>query len=75
MQYIVTAQRNMTVVNTLKEVYGFLQELKARGITYANVLGAGQSVRLTENGFWVWTDAEETTTKGSSGAQPTPLAS
>lgn len=60
MSYIVTTrERNMAVCDTLKEVFSFLKELKNKGIKYANILGAGP-VRLTENGFWVWTDQKDT---------------
>jgi hypothetical protein len=53
--YIVTAKNNMAVCHSLKEVFQFLNFIQEYGITYANILGTDQAVRLTENGFWVWT--------------------
>jgi hypothetical protein len=59
LQYIVSNKRNMAVCNDLREVFGFLKELKARGITYATIFGSEQNVRLSENGHWIWTDQPE----------------
>ena len=56
MNYIVSANRNLLVTDSLKEVYQFLRVLQERGIKYANIVGAKLAVRLTDNGFWVWTE-------------------
>lgn len=53
-QFVVVAKRNIAVCNTLKEVFNFLQFIQGQGITSANIIGTDLSVRLTENGFWVW---------------------
>lgn len=39
---------------TLREAYKFLQELQAKGIKSASVLGTRQTVYLNEDGFWIW---------------------
>ncbi len=56
LNYIVTAKNNMVVCDSLKEVFQFLKLIQERGLTYATVIGTDQAVRLTENGFWVWTN-------------------
>jgi hypothetical protein len=58
-QYIVLAKRNMAVCDDLREVFSFLGYLKEHGISYARIMGSDQNVRLSENGYWIWTTAKE----------------
>ena len=57
--YIVSAKQNLLVTDSLKEVYRFLKDLQKRGITYVKLIGTDLAFRLTDNGFWVWTEAKD----------------
>lgn len=57
--YIVSAKQNLLVTDSLREVYRFLLDLQKRGITYVKLVGTNLAFRLTESGFWVWTEAKE----------------
>ena len=56
MSYFISATRNLLVTDSLQEVYQFLRGLQDRGITYARLVDTNLSVKLTDSGFWVWSE-------------------
>lgn len=54
--YLVSSDGNMIGCFDLKEVFDTLKLLQERGLKHAEVIGTNQWVRLTDRGYWVWTN-------------------